>query len=167
MPTQQNQDTEKLMKEYELTLNLAMHDDTLLQERNGNFLTVNTILFAASAALITTKGILSNVSSALVILSLLGLGVCVMWYLLQVRHAEVLRLKRYQLRSIEGELGFSLYTNMNKALYRHDPISFAGLVNESFNISPQAKFSASQVERTLPVALGVAWLAMLMYSFIL
>jgi hypothetical protein len=90
-----------------------------------------------------------------------------MWYLLQIRHAEVLRLKRYQLRSIEDQLGFSLYTNINKALYTYEAVSFAGVVNETFNIAPRAKFSASQVERTLPVALGIAWCVMLVYSFIL
>src|ERR671914_289697 len=162
---EQQDDVKKiLLEEYRFALSLATHTDTLLQRRNRNFLTVNTILITASGALFTAGSFLPNVFLAIVIISLLGLIFCVIWYFVQIRHTELIRLIRLQLRSIENRIGaISLYNNINKALYEHETVKFPS-ISEEFSILYRAKIRASLMEQNLAWILVVFWFVILLIS---
>jgi len=77
---------DRLMAEYQVNVALWQHDDSLRQQRNGNFLTVNTVLLAALGALSALQAPLPYLGAIGVAFGVFGAIVCRVWHVVQVRN---------------------------------------------------------------------------------
>lgn len=148
----------QLMLEYQMNVALWQHDDNLRQQRNGIFLNMNSLLLVALGALITLKPSLQAAAFNAVLLALFGLPICIIWYLVQRRNAEYIKFRRYQLRSIEAQLGhLTTFTNQWIGLYENKPVTFNG-IEDKFEISTRLKSTTTVLEGNLPLITAIFWL---------
>src|SRR3990172_6983783 len=89
----------RFLAEYLANVELWKHDDTLRQQRTGNFLSVNTALVAALAVVASLKPPVQYIGSIGLLFAAFGILLCVIWHVVQVRNAEYIRFRRFQLRS--------------------------------------------------------------------
>lgn len=147
----------RLLEEYRANVELWKHDDEVRQKRVGNFLTVNSILLVALVALANIKVSFLVLSLGGLLFSIFGFIICLIWHFVQVRNAEYVRFRRFQLRSIEARLpGLSTFTNTYNALYKHEKISFAG-IKDTFVVESRAKSRSTVTEGRLPLLIGWFW----------
>ncbi len=150
--------TSQLMLEYQMNVALWQHDDNLRQQRNGIFLNMNSLLLVALGALITLKPTLQTAAFNAVLLALFGLPICIIWYFVQKRNAEYIKFRRYQLRSIEAQLGhLSTFTNQWTGLNQNKPVTFKG-IDEKFQASTRVKSTTTVLEGNLPLITAIFWL---------
>jgi hypothetical protein len=154
---------DQLLTEYQVNVDLWKHDDDLRQQRNGTFLTINSLLLVALGALITFSP-----ASVFVILitAFFGFPICLIWYYVQRRNAEYIRFRRYQLRSIEAQLPvLTTFTNQWKGLNQYQAVSFKG-IEDTFNITAEAKRSTTWLEGYLPLFIAIFWLLVFLLSLL-
>jgi hypothetical protein len=146
-----------LLEEYRANIDLWMHDDTLRQQRTGNFLTVNSILLVALSGLISIRPSLSSLSVSSLLLSIFGFSISFIWYSVMTRNSEYIRLRRFQLLSIESCFPpMTTFSNTYRALYRHQPVTFK-CSDEVFNVANRAKRRSTATENLLPLLVGGFW----------
>ena len=148
----------KLIVEYQANVELWKHDDNLRQQRQTNFLNVNTIMLVGIAAVVGFKPELIEFGITLSIFSCFGLLIAVIWYRVQVRSAEYIRFRRHQLVHIEKQLEvLSTFTNTYRAFYPpYQQVLFDGNA-ALFEISEKAKSRSTLSEGRLPILLGWFW----------
>lgn len=151
------QDRDALIAEYKANIALWQHDDSLRQQRNRTFLTVNTVFFTALAALTTLQAPMRYVGAIALAFSVFGMIVCRVWYVVQRRNAEYVRFRRYQLRSIEARLpGLTTFRNTYDAFYNGVEVRFPA-IEDSFCVEMKAQRRSTLSERLLPLLIGVLW----------
>ena len=133
------------------------HDDTLRQQRIGNFLTVNTILLVALSAFTGIRVSIQGLAAIAIAFSVFGLLICLIWKKVNARNAEYVRFRRFQLRAIEAQLdGLTTFANTYSAFYSGDPVEFPELADR-FEIAANARSRSTFWEGRLPVVLGWFW----------
>jgi len=148
----------RLLSEYQTNLILWQHDDNLRQQRYGTFLSINSLLIVALGGLVTLAPATSNLIIVAILMSLFGFPVCILWDLVQIRNAEYIRFRRYQLRSIEAQLPpMTTFANQWKALNEFKTVTFDHL-DDKFTIKARAKKSSTTIEGTLPLIIACFWL---------
>ena len=156
-PTDPPVKRDELLAEYEANVALWQHDDSLRQQRNGTFLTVNTVLLTALAAVTALQAPIPYVGAIALVFSVFGVIVCRVWHVVQLRNAEYVRFRRYQLRSIEARLpGLTTFRNTYDAFYQGAEVKFPE-TGESFRVSTTAQRRSTLSEGLLPVLIGVFW----------
>jgi hypothetical protein len=149
----------RLLAEYQANITLWQHDDTLRQTRTGNFLGVNTALLAALGVVASLKPQLSFAAGIGFLFALFGISLCVIWYKVQLRSAEYIRFRRFQLVAIEKQLpGLSTFHNIYQAFYNHQTLHFGAPAND-FTIAPNAATRSTATESSLPFLIGGFWVA--------
>lgn len=157
----------RLLAEYQANVNLWQHDDTLRQQRAGNFLSVNTVLVAALGVVTSLNPPVQYIGGVGLLFAAFGLLLCIMWHRVQVRNAEYIRFRRFQLRSIESKLpGLSTFQNTFTAFYQAQPLSFEPPIGE-FALSPAARKRSTLSEGLLPALVGGFWLVAAVVAAIL
>jgi len=147
----------KLLTEYQANIDLWQHDDTTRAQRDGTFLSVNTLLFVALGTLITFRPSVWGVAAIACLVAAFGFPLCIMWYYMLVRGGEYVRFRRFQLRSIEAQLGdVTTITNQWKALDEFQTVSFRD-IEDKFTIKSSAKHSVTLVENRIPLVVAVFW----------
>ncbi|MBI5474420.1 MAG: hypothetical protein HY961_18945 [Ignavibacteriae bacterium] len=148
---------EHLIEEYKANVELWKHDDSLRQQRIGNFLTANTVLITALGALITISSFSSALGIVSVLLSTFGFSISYVWYFVSIRNANYIRLRRLVFQEIESNLsGLSTFTIMHRAFGRSELITFEK-TGETFSVSKHAKQSSTTLENRLPLIMQVFW----------
>jgi hypothetical protein len=156
-----------LMMEYQINTELWKHDDNLRQQRNGVFLNLNSLLLVALGALITFKPSFLVASINAVLISIFGFPICLIWYFVQLRNSEYIKFRRYQLRSIEAQLGYlTTYSNQWSGLNKGLPVTFKG-IQEHFNISALSKQTSTKLEGNLPLIIAIFWLFVFVLGIII
>jgi hypothetical protein len=146
-----------LLAEYEANVALWQHDDLLRQQRNGNFLTVNTVLLAAIGALSAFKVEPLHLALIASVFGIFGIVVCRVWYIVQVRNSEYVRFRRYQLRSIESRIeGLTTFKHTFAAFYNAKEISFPE-IKEKFRVDSRASKRSTLSEGMLPIVVAILW----------
>ena len=152
-----NQRESKLIAEYQVNVELWKHDDSLRQQRQNNFLTVNTILFVGLGAVTGFKPPMLHLGAIMFLFSIFGLLLSIIWHKVQVRNAEYVRFRRFQLQHIESKLGdVDTFTNTYHAFYDNKGIDFGDKI-EPFVLSEQAQQRSTLTEGKLPTLLGLFW----------
>lgn len=158
---------ERLLAEYQANVELWKHDDTLRQQRVGNFLSVNAALVAALALVTSLRPPPRYIGSVGLFVAVFGFLLCAVWYKVQIRNAEYIRFRRFQLRSIESRLpGLSTFQNIYRAFYELEPISFESPKGE-FAVKPAARKASTSSEGRLPFLIGGFWCLVAIAAFIL
>ncbi len=156
-PGDESVDCHVLLAEYEANVALWQHDDSLRQQRSGTFLTVNTVLLTALGALTALQAPLRYVGVLALVFSVFGMIVCRVWHVVQLRNAEYIRFRRYQLRSIEARLPeLTTFTNTYDAFYKGAEVKFPA-TGDSFRVEMKAQRRSTLSEGLLPVLIGVFW----------
>ncbi|MAG93338.1 MAG: hypothetical protein CMJ48_06265 [Planctomycetaceae bacterium] len=110
----------KMTAEYRAALDLWKHDDNLRQSRQSNFLNANVALVALLGAILGIKSDLALLPLLSRLTAAFGLPLCMVWWLVQRRNGEYVRLRRFQLRDLEARLGdMCLFTSQSAALDLH------------------------------------------------
>lgn len=148
-----------LLEEYRLNVELMIHDDKLRQQRISNFLTANSLLALALGAFLSNpagiKGF--SIEMGMILLSLFGLGLSLLWHFIQARNSEYIRFRRLQLRSLEARLGYlTTFRRTYTGLNQHQAVDFEEL-GETFCISDPAKASSTYREGSLPLIIIGFW----------
>jgi hypothetical protein len=163
-PPLDSQTVQILLSEYQTNLELWKHDDSLRQQRYGTFLSINSLLLVALGGWVTLAPSTLNAVVVAMLIALFGFPVCLMWHRVQLRNAEYIRFRRYQLRSIESRLKpMSTFTNQWLALNKFETVHFAN-IDDLFTIRPQAKASSTLIEGRLPLVLVFFWSAVFIGS---
>lgn len=150
---------EQLLAEYHANVELWKHDDSLRQDRQRNFLTVTTVLLATLAALAGLRVPVVYAAGIASFFALYGILICRVWHAVQIRNAEYVRFRRFQLWSIEARLpDLTTFTNTYAAFYENKDVSFAGL-NDRFALHSQARNRSTLNEGKLPLLVGLLWAA--------
>lgn len=153
----ENQCEVKLLAEYQANIELWKHDDTLRQQRQTNFLTVNTILFVGLGTVAGFKPAIIHLCVIMFFFSLFGLLLSIIWHKVQVRNAEYVRFRRFQLQHIESKLGnVDTFTNTYNAFYNFKKVDFGERIS-TFMLSEQAKHRSTLSEGKLPTLIGGFW----------
>jgi hypothetical protein len=148
----------KLLAEYEANIELWKHDDNTRMQRNGIFLSVNTLLLIALGTLITVNPSIWGAAAISCLLSVFGLPICVMWHQILLRGGEYVRFRRFQLRAIEAQLqDVTTIRNQWKALNEYETVSFNG-IEDKFTIKRSARRSVTTIENRLPLVVTGFWL---------
>ena len=152
-------DQEILLAEYQANIELWQHDDNLRQRRNGTFLNTNSIYIVALSLLVATDPPLITLAVMATLVSIFGFSICLLWHFIQIRNAEYIRFRRFQLRSIENSIKtVSTFTRQWLALNKHEEVMF-GNIDEKFIITPKAKLSTTtSLEGNLPFVTAAFWL---------
>ena len=146
-----------LLEEYRTTVELSKHDDTLRQQRIGNFLTVNTVLLAVAGLGLSTEPPDAIAAAMVATFSLFGAAVAVVWAAVQWRNSEYIRLRRLQLRYLEREIGvLTGFTKGHAALSSHETVDFGAGVG-SFQVRRWGRSSSTSAENALPALILVFW----------
>lgn len=145
----------ELLKEYEINLEMWRHYDNLRQEKNRTFLTVNTILVAAMGFALKDQlvGPVQKVVALLVVLvSVLGILACVLWFLLLSRNSAYVKFHRDRIKALEPKVSpqFATFTK------QHEALEGSRLVWE--------KLSSSVIDRLLATFVAAFWLVLLIVS---
>jgi hypothetical protein len=157
----------KLLAEYEANIELWQHDDNNRIQRNGIFLSVNTLLVVALGALITISPSIYSTAIMAGLISVFGFPICVMWYYILLRGGEYVRFRRFQLRAIEAQLvDVTTIRNQWKALNEYETVSFHG-IEDKFTIKPSAKRSVTVIEGRLPLFVAGLWLLVFLSGLII
>lgn len=152
----------KLLAEYEANIELWKHDDNTRMQRNGIFLSVNTLLTVALGTLITISPSIWSAAATACLISVFGLPICVMWYRILLRAGEYVRFRRFQLRAIEAQLqDVTTIRNQWRALNEYETVSFNG-IEDTFTIKRSAKCSVTAIENRLPLVVTGFWLLVLL-----
>lgn len=153
-----------LLEEYRANIELWKHDDTLRQQRMGNFLNVNSILLVTFCALISVKPSLVNLAVSSILLSIFGILISWAWYSVMLRNSDYISLRRFQLRSIEACFPcMTTFKNTYKALSKYEPTTF-NCTNEVFQVSrkifqvSRKRGSSTSTESNLPLVMSFFWL---------
>jgi hypothetical protein len=150
-------DPQALLAEYEANVALWQHDDLLRQQRSSTFLTVNTVLLTAMAALAALQVPLHYLGAMAFVFSLFGMVVSRFWHVVQVRNGEYVRFRRFQLLSIEARLpGLTTFRNTYDAFYGRKEIGFLA-TEASFSLSKAAQHRSTVSEGRLAIVMGVLW----------
>jgi hypothetical protein len=137
-----------LLKEYEMNLEMWRHYDRLRQEKNRTFLTVNTILVAAVGFALRDRT--SGPSMLVLLVSVLGVLVSLLWFLLVSRNSAYVQFHRDRLRDLEPSVRFNTFSRQADAL-RNSRLVFKRL-------------SSSVIDRLLATFVAAFWLAILFVS---
>jgi hypothetical protein len=157
----------RLIAEYQANVALWEHDDTLRQQRIGNFLGVNAALLAAVGVAAGLKPPLKYIGGVGILFALFGLVLCVIWERVQTRNAEYIRFRRFQLRSIESRLsGLSTFQNVHRAFYECQPVTFESLAQQ-FAVKRSAHVASTISEGHLPKLIGGVWFLTALVSAVL
>ena len=149
----------RLLAEYQANVALWQHDDNLRQTRTGNFLGVNTALMAALGVVASLKPQWPFVAGIGLLFGVFGLSMCAIWYKVQLRSAEYIRFRRFQLLEIERQLpGLTTFRNTMQAFYGHQTIHF-GAPAQDFTVEPRAATRSTVTEERLPFLIGGLWAA--------
>jgi len=163
----QDKNAQILVGEYQANLTLWQHDDNLRQQRYGTFLNINSLLLVVLGGLVSLAPPIGNAALVTILISLFGVPVCLMWHSIQIRNAEYIRFRRYQLRAIEAQLKpMSTFQNQWKAMNEFEVIQFPD-INEEFEVKPQARRSSTMIEGRLPLVLAIFWAVVLVGSIAL
>jgi hypothetical protein len=147
-----------LLEEYRANIELWKHDDTLRQTRTGNFLQVNGVLLATFCALISIKPGFVNVAISSLLLPTFGILISLCWHSILTRNSDYIRLRRFQLRSIEACFPrMTTFKNTYNALYKYEPVTFE-CTGELFEASRSARRGSTVTEGMLPIAMLAFWL---------
>lgn len=148
----------RALAEYEANVDLWRHDDSLRQQRAGNFLSVNTALVAALGVVVSLKPPVQYIGIIGLMFAAFGLLLCWVWHVVQVRNAEWVRFRRFQLRAIELKLpGLSTFQNVYAAFYERKSIDFQAPIGE-FVLRPVARKPSTVSEGQLPWLIAGFWL---------
>jgi hypothetical protein len=155
-----------LLEEYRVNVELWKHDDTLRQTRTGNFLQVNSVLLATFCALISIQPGFVNVAISSILLPTFGILISLCWHSVMTRNSDYIRLRRFQLRSIEACFPrMSTFKNTYNALYKHEPVSFE-CTDELFTVSKSGRRGSTVTESMLPIGMLAFWLLVFVVSVI-
>jgi hypothetical protein len=147
----------RLLAEYQANVELWQHDDTLRQQRAGNFLGVNTALVASLGVVASLEPPVRYIGGIGLVFAVFGLLLCAVWHVVLVRNAEYVRFRRFQLQHIESKLpGLTTFHNVYRAFYEAQPISFEPPIGE-FVLRPAARRSSTLSEGALPFLIGAFW----------
>ncbi|MGH9970468.1 MAG: acireductone synthase [Pyrinomonadaceae bacterium] len=137
------------LKEYEINLEMWRHYDNLRQEKNKTFLTVNTILVAAIG--FALKDQQSHSPYLVLFVSVLGMLVSVLWFLLLSRNAAYVKFHRDRLKELEPDssIRFATFTSQDEAL-RKNRLFFKIL-------------TSSVIDRSLAAFVAIFWLLLLIF----
>jgi hypothetical protein len=159
MPAMDELEQERFLAEYQANVELWKHDDTLRQQRVGNFLSVNAALVAALGIVTSLKPSPQYTGGVGLLFAAFGFLLCIIWQRVQVRNAEYIRFRRFQLRSIESKLpGLSTFQNVYSAFYNYQPIAFESPIGK-FTVSTAARKPSTLLEGLLPFLIGGFWFA--------
>jgi hypothetical protein len=159
--SQQSFNDTHLLAEYAANVELWKHDDSLRQQRTGNFLTINTALISVLALVVGWKPEPAYLTFISLAISFLGLSMCSTWRTVLVRNSEYIRLRRYLLSEIESKLsGINSFQRTYIAMNLFKPTEFSPPLG-TFKISRFARGSSTKAENSLPVAVGLVWLFVL------
>jgi hypothetical protein len=147
-----DQKESELLKEYDINLEMWRHYDNLRQEKNRTFLTVNTILVAAIGFALKDQlagPVLKAVALLVVLVSVLGILVCTLWFLLLSRNSAYVKFHRDRVEALEPKVSpqFATFTKQHEALER----------SRLF----WKKLSSSVIDRLLATFVAAFWLALL------
>lgn len=144
-----DEDDDKKLKEYQLNIDMWKHYDTLRQSKNQIFLAANTFLAAAIGFALQQSKSNSTSISVNVPVSLLGLTVCILWFLLLSRNAAYIRFHQSRVRSLERESTFSTFSEEWNTFKRE--------------LMRWESLSSNLIDRSLAVSFGIFWIAILVY----
>jgi len=159
--------SQEALKEYELMINLYMHEDNFMLRAAEIFILLNGALAAAAK-------FGAVVAPVHVILAVLGIATCYCWRGVLLSAEMHHDLRAYRARQIEAEMGWKgTFHNEQLVFHYGEPVVFTDL---NYPSRPQ-EFSPARLEpvwlrrafglmRTLPIGLGAAWLAFLVYSVV-
>lgn len=162
-----DQHLQALLSEYQANLALWQHDDTLRQQRSTTFLSINSLLILTLGGLITLSDSFVEAAVVAIPISVFGLPICLLWYQVQIRNAEYIRFRRYQLRAIENMLPpMSTFTNQWQALNRFETVLFENIAAE-FTVKKAARGSSTVIEGKLPLVIAGIWFVILVISIVI
>ncbi len=142
------EDDDEKVKEYELNLDMWKHYDTLRQSKNQIFLTANTFLAAAIGFVIQGQQSNPKASGITLPVCILGLVVCILWFLLLSRNAKYIEFHRRRVTSLESEgaVKFNTFTQWGKGKFY-----------------PWESLSSNLMDRAVAISFGIFWLAIVIY----
>ena len=88
METESDGIKESLLAEYEANVALWQHDDSMRQQRSGNFLTVNSILLATLAAVLVLNAAFLYLGIVAILFSVFSVLLSRVWHQVLARNAE-------------------------------------------------------------------------------
>lgn len=157
----------RFLAEYQANVELWKHDDSLRQQRTGNFLSVNAALVAALGIITSLNPPLGYIGSTGLLFAAFGLLLCTIWNAVQTRNGEYVRFRRFQLRAIESKLpGLSTFENVYAAFYEGQPVLFQPPIGK-FEVKPAAQKSSTLSEGLLPFLIGGFWLCVAVVAAVL
>jgi hypothetical protein len=154
----------RFLAEYQANVELWKHDDSLRQQRAGNFLSVNAALVAALGVVTSLNPPVRYIGSTGLLFAAFGLLLCAIWHVVQIRNGEYVRFRRFQLRSIESKLpGLSTFENVYAAFYEGQPVVFQPPIGR-FEIKPAAMKPSTLSEGLLPFLISGFWVCVALVS---
>lgn len=152
-------DQERLLKEYEVNVQLWFHADMLRQKRVQNFLTINAGLLAVLGAALAFKPRVELFTFVAVTYSWFGIIICLVWKRTSARNNEYVRIHRYQLRQIEKKLpGLSTFENIWNSLYEFKAIDFGNSIGTFVAKSRLIISRSKMTESSLPTLVLLFWI---------
>ena len=165
MDTESHERKESLLAEYEANVELWKHDDSMREQRSGNFLTVNSILLATLAAVLVLKASFLYLGIIAILFSVFGVVLCRVWHHVLARNADYNKFRRIQLCSIEKQLpGLTTFANIFSAFNKGAEIEFP-ILKERFEVAE--KNSSTMTEGRLPLLIGCFWALVGVVGFLL
>ena len=148
---------EILLAEYKANVELWIHDDMLRQSRNSNFLKVNTVLLAGLGVVASLKADIRYLGGIGLLFAVFGLILSKVWHKVQLRNAEYIRFRRFQLPEIEAKLGGAdTFRNTFTAFYEQRTVEFHA-TEKTFEIKEKASGASTLSENHLPVLIAYFW----------
>lgn len=151
-----------LNKEYDINIEFWKHYDNLRQEKNKTFLTANIILSSALGLIIKDEGVDVENYPIILIGSILGLTICILWFMLQTRNKKYIDFHRHQAHLIEKQIeNYSTIQNQTKAM--RDGITFEKI---SAHIKPNISWlSSNTIDRILSLSIAAFYGFIAIYFF--
>ena len=148
----------KLLKEYDVNVDLWKHYDNLRQDKNKTFLTANAFLAAGLGAIITSQ--LTNPIKivAVLVISVFGYMNSRLWDSLLRRNSKYILFRRYRLICLEKDIvGMSTFTEQEQALKGYAMTEHKDSFAE-FEIKEEAKESSTTKDAKLATLVKIFWI---------
>jgi hypothetical protein len=158
-----NKDQEIALKEYELLINLYIHEDNFGLRVMEISIILNSVLAAAAK-------FGPEIPMVNIVIAILGIVVCIGWRLMSISAKTHHDLRAFRAREIETELGRQGTFHDEAAIFHYQkPIPFHDLHEPE---KPQIfkpvilEQRVFKVMESLPIVIGLAWVAFLIWSII-
>jgi hypothetical protein len=157
-----NENRETALKEYELLINLYIHEDNFA-------LRVMELSIILNSALTAAAKFGPEIPEVNIVIAVLGMAVCVGWRLMSTSAKLHHDLRAFRAREIETELGRKGTFHDEAAIfYYQKPVLFHDLhePEKPQVFQPMALKRVFTVMESLPIVIGSAWLVFLVLSVI-